>query len=115
MATTISELLETDETQIIPGTTPRLEIAIDNDIITSTSSVRIDVVQNDKVILQITEADIDKENKKITYIFTQSDTNAMKKGTVKIQVHGITYDGAAWKSSILSISVGESLTNTQIM
>ena len=115
MATTISELLGTDETQIIPGTTPRLEIAIDNDIITSTSSVRIDVVQNDKVILQITEADIDKENKKITYIFTQSDTNAMKKGTVKIQVHGITSDGAAWKSSILSISVGESLTNTQIM
>lgn len=115
MATTISELLETDETQIIPGTTPKLEIAIDNDIITSTSSVRIDVVQNDKVILQITEADIDKENKKITYIFTQSDTNAMKKGTVKIQVHGITSDGAAWKSSILSISVGESLTNTQIM
>lgn len=115
MATTISELLGTDETQIIPGTTPKLEIAIDNDIITSTSSVRIDVVQNDKVILQITEADIDKENKKITYIFTQSDTNAMKKGTVKIQVHGITSDGAAWKSSILSISVGESLTNTQIM
>ena len=115
MATTISELLGTDETQIIPGTTPRLEIAIDNDIITSTSSVRIDVVQNDKVILQITEADIDKENKKITYIFTQSDTNAMEKGTVKIQVHGITSDGAAWKSSILSISVGESLTNTQIM
>lgn len=115
MATTISELLGTDETQIIPGTTPKLEIAIDNDIITSTSSVRIDVVQNDKVILQITEADIDKENKKITYIFTQSDTNAMKKGTVKIQVHGITSDGTAWKSSILSISVGESLTNTQIM
>lgn len=115
MATTISELLGTDETQIIPGTTPKLEIAIDNDIITSTSSVRIDVVQNDKVILQITEADIDKENKKITYIFTQSDTNAMKKGIVKIQVHGITSDGAAWKSSILSISVGESLTNTQIM
>lgn len=115
MATTISELLGTDETQIIPGTTPRLEITIDNDIIFSTSSVRIDVVQNDKVILQITEADIDKWNKKITYIFTQSDTNAMKKGTVKIQVHGITSDGAAWKSSILSISVGESLTNTQIM
>lgn len=115
MATTISELLGTDETQIIPGTTPKLEIAIDNDIIASTSSVRIDVVQNDKVILQITEADIDKENKKITYIFTQSDTNAMKKGIVKIQVHGITSDGAAWKSSILSISVGESLTNTQIM
>lgn len=115
MATTISELLGADETQIIPGTTPKLEIAIDNDIITSTSSVRIDVVQNDKVILQITEADIDKENKKITYIFTQSDTNAMKKGIVKIQVHGITSDGAAWKSSILSISVGESLTNTQIM
>lgn len=115
MATTISELLGIDETQIIPGTTPKLEIAIDNDIITSTSSVRIDVVQNDKVILQITEADIDKENKKITYIFTQSDTNTMKKGTVKIQVHGITSDGTAWKSSILSIPVGESLTNTQIM
>ena len=71
MATTISELLGIDETQIIPGTTPKIEIAIDNDIITSTSSVRIDVVQNDKVILQITEADIDKENKKITYIFAR--------------------------------------------
>lgn len=33
MATTINELLGIDETQIIPGTTPRLEIAIDNDII----------------------------------------------------------------------------------
>ena len=29
MATTISELLGIDETQIIPGTTPKLEIAID--------------------------------------------------------------------------------------
>lgn len=115
MATSIGNALGYGDAVIIPGTTPEISIAIDDDIIQETTSVRIDVAQNGNVILQVNEAEIVKENRIVRHTFSQSETYAMSPGVVEMQVHGITGEAVAWKTDIFQVQVGESLTKTIIV
>ena len=114
MAETLNELLSANVTtvEIIPGTTPTLVFDVKSDLITKTTNVRLDVVQNGLVVLQTSSINI--TGTKAIYTFTQDETYQFREGIIRTQLHGITSDDIAWKSKIIEIKVGESLTNTTI-
>lgn len=114
MANTLNEALHLsgDDNTIIPGTTPQLTFEIDNDIILDTVSVRMDVKQDGVIIDQVMNTDI--EDHRVSYVFKQDETYRMKPGQIQIQLHGLTDEDCAWKSNIITIPVGESLSGTMI-
>lgn len=115
MPNTLTDALNNVEVEeaIVPGTTPKLIIAIDNVLLDKTVSSRIDIVQNNEIILQIVNPTI--ENRKVIHTFTQQETYQMDQGSeISVQVHGLTKTGVAWKSEILGIQIGNSLTSTMI-
>lgn len=101
-----------EEALIIPGTTPTLFVSIDKDIMKESTNARIDILEEGMEIpLQVFGA-INETG--VSYTFTQGETYQFTQGSIKIQVHGITTDGTAWKTKVFTIDIGESLSNTII-
>lgn len=95
---------------IVPGTTPTVKINIDKTILEGTTSARVDISQNNEVLIQIKDPTIGESS--VTFTLTQEQTYLLEKGAVKVQVHGKNSDGNKWKTKPLSIAVGESLSDT---
>lgn len=114
MANSMDELLSANanDVMIIPGTTPTLSFNINSTLIKHTRAIRLDVVQEGVVILQSNNITI--LNNKAFHNFTQDETYMFSEGKIDIQIHGITEDNVAWKSKVITLNVGRSLTNTQI-
>lgn len=103
----------TDENSIVPGTTPRLILTVkDSEVIKKTKSVRIDVNQGGKTILQILKTEI--KDSQVIYTFTQEETYQMLPGSIEVQYHGLTDDDLAWKTDIFKITIAKTLSNTII-
>lgn len=117
MAGSLSSLLAgnnvpAEEALIIPGTTPTLFVSIDKDIIKESTNARIDISEEGMEIPLQVFGTINETG--ISYTFTQDETYQFKQGSIKIQIHGITSDGTAWKTKVFKIDIGESLSNTII-
>lgn len=117
MADTLYEALNITsndgDNAIVPGTTPRIVVTIkDDDIIHDTVSVRIDVNQNGKTILQILDTEI--IDNQVCYTFSQDETYQMVPGVIQVQLHGLTDDELAWKSPIFEIPISNTLSTTKI-
>lgn len=100
MANSLGELLAADagSALIIPGTTPTLRYTVKSELIQATKAIRLDITQDDVIVNQINNVTIDGDT--AVHTFTQ--------------LHGITSENVAWKSKIVEIGVGKSLTNTPI-
>lgn len=97
---------------IVPGTTPTLTFKISSDLLSTTNSVRMDVVQNNVLLFQTSDNTINTDS--IVHVCTQDETYMMEEGTVSFQLHGITSGDVAWKTNIIEMAVAKSLSNTVI-
>lgn len=116
MPNTLNELLDTDAglDTIIPGTTPVLKVKLkDSDLLKDSVDYRLDVSQDDIVIIQ--SAKIEVQDNVLIHVFSQEETYRMFPGKkIKLQIHGLTDDDTAWKTNILELKVGETLSETMI-
>ena len=114
MANSLGELLAADagSALIIPGTTPTLRYTVKSELIQATKAIRLDITQDDVIVNQINNITIDGDT--AVHTFTQDETYAFHEGVIQTQLHGITSENVAWKSKIVEIGVGKSLTNTPI-
>lgn len=114
MAGSLGELLSTDASNslIIPGTTPTIRYTVKSDLIKKTKAIRLDITQDGVIINQINNITIDGDT--AVHKFTQDETYAFNEGVIQTQLHGITDEDVAWKSKIVELGIGKSLTNTPI-
>lgn len=106
---------------MIPGTTPTFIITLKNanDYLANTSSLRVDIRQQDVLITKKTqECIIDTEKNSIAFTLSQKESSKFlyRKGNIEIQIHGLLNDGeTAWKTYVIETSVDKTLSKEVII
>lgn len=85
-------------------TTPTLTINI-----TPNDAVTADIIQESKLFVTIKQGKLEltKTAKSVgttvTIVYSQEETSELKDGSIKLQIRGITPDGFAWATQIVTI------------
>ena len=96
--------------QLIQGTTPTIEISVQNEIdLHQVSEVWIYVAQQKqvKVDKRITDVTFDYEHRKMSVKLSQDDTLGLKKGEAVFQIRLLLTDGTALATLASEVEVAE--------
>lgn len=105
---------------MIPGTTPTFIIKIkdDNQYLLNTTSLRIDIRQQDVLLTKNTEdIVIDTESSTLTVTLSQEESLKFlyKKGDIEFQVHGLLSDNqTSWKTHVVTTAVERTLSKEMV-
>lgn len=86
------------------GTTPTYNITVDDIDNLDAYSIEVDIKQGG-ALLQFSNDDIIIDENTIVVKLTQEQTLSLSTGSAHLQVRGISVDGIAWASNIVSIPV----------
>lgn len=97
---------------MIPATTPTYTLQLkDSTVLSDISEIRIDLKQENVVIRKFyTTGGIAIDGPNLSVTLTQEESSRFDTGTLKIQAHGLTNSGAAWKTTVKNMRVEEALT-----
>lgn len=97
---------------MIPATTPTYTLRLtDATVLSDISEIRMDLKQGNVVVQKFyTTGGIVIESPNLSVTLTQEESARFETGTLKIQAHGLTNSGAAWKTTVKNMRVEEALT-----